>query len=203
MISHECKMCSRYRSGPALILSLSVRNKRVVFVSGDPLIHRSIRYISWTKMLSCSTWIVAFTVLLCDRSRLSHEDWSSDWGVRVLLTSPPSSGMIHNKNQDSLCRSACTACFLSFLLLPWKLLLYNWKHCNLSPHHMYDFNLFHVEMFLGWGGGGAHFLSSVLLPGYTVISDTAQKSKRTLCYDTRINYIIFRDVEIFTTKITF
>jgi hypothetical protein len=96
-------------------------------------------------------------------------------GGEVLLTTTTSSqplclaGMIHNnKNQDSLCRSACTA-FLSFFLSFVRSFCCHEsfcsiieRHCNLSPHHMYDFNLFVscLRCFLGWGGGEVpHFLS--------------------------------------------
>jgi hypothetical protein len=77
--------------------------------------------------------------------------------------------------------------FLSFFLsfCCHESLLYNWKHCNLSPHHTYDFNLSHVEMWfqlvscwdvfgLGVGEGRCPFpIISLIAPGYTVISDTA------------------------------
>ncbi len=198
MISHECKNVEQVSYRPGTYIILSVRNKRVVFVSGDPVINRSHVPVG-QKCLVVQPGLLHLPFYYATEVDLSHEDWSSDWGWGT--SDQPLSGMIHNKNQDSLCRSACTACLLCFAFFPsaaMKALLYNWKHCTLSPHHMYDFNSLHVEMFfgLGWVGVGGRCPFPIISLLARVHCDIwhCTKKQMNIMYDTQINYILFSEV---------
>jgi hypothetical protein len=103
-------------------------------------------------------------------------------GGEVLLTSPVS-GTIHNKNQDSLCRSACTA---FFLLCCHESLLYNWKLCKFvtTSYVTISTSCSCWDVFgLGSGRGGEvpiSYIISLIAPGTLWYLTLHKKSKRTL-----------------------